>query len=236
MLTLSTIVNGSRLCARGTAVLKVTSDGREEVTVSAAQGMLVVRPDTGGAGFMLGDFKKAGGHLISFLIGQATLPLTMPNRRSSTLIEKSDTPENFLSYLGSYKAKADSGHPAVESGSRGPVSRGWPTLRLLILCIILAVTSAIGVYYSWLPFWASSIQAQGLSLTIEKAEITRPVSCVMLTLAALEEDSRLCARGTAVLRATLADGYGEVTVGGVEGALFTNTDSAGACFMLGDFK
>ncbi|KAF4689785.1 hypothetical protein FOZ60_001136 [Perkinsus olseni] len=216
MLMLTTF-DDSRLCARGTAVLKVTSDVREEVTVSAAQGILVARPDSGGAGFMLGDFKDVGnclksgradrrGHLISFPICQTLLSLSMLSSRCSTLAEMNDTPEHFLSYLGSYRAKAGSGHPTVRSGSRGPASRGWPTLRLLILCIILAVTTAIAVYYSWLPFWAASLQAQGLSLTIEKAEITSPVSCVMLTLTTLENDTRLCARGTAVLRATLADG------------------------------
>ncbi|KAF4666366.1 hypothetical protein FOZ61_009845 [Perkinsus olseni] len=158
----------------------------------------------------------------------------MLSSRPSTLAEMNDTPEHFLSYLGSYRAKADNDHPTVRTGSRGPASRGRPILRLLILSIILAVTGAIAVYYSWLPFWAASLQAQGLHLTIEKAETTSPVSCVMLTLAPLEEDSRLCARGTAVLKVTSADSGEEVTISGMYGVLFA--ESFGACFMLGDFK
>ncbi|KAF4710052.1 hypothetical protein FOZ63_018353, partial [Perkinsus olseni] len=145
-----------------------------------------------------------------FPIVQALLCLTMLSSRPSTVAEMDNAPEHFLSYLGSYRAKADDGHSTVRSGSRGSASWGWPTLRLLILCINLAVMSAIAVYYSWLPFWAASLQAQGLSLTIEKAEITSPVSCVMLTLTTLENDTRLCARGTAVLKVTSV-GREEVT-------------------------
>ncbi|KAF4704612.1 hypothetical protein FOZ63_030212 [Perkinsus olseni] len=158
----------------------------------------------------------------------------MLSSRCSTLADMDNGPEHFLSYLGSYRAKADDGHPTVRSGSRASASRGWPTLRLLTLCIILAVMSAIAVYYSWLPFWAASLQAQGLSLTIEKAEITSPVSCVMLMLTTFD-DSRLCARGTAVLKVT-SDVREEVTVSAAQGILVARPDSGGAGFMLGDFK
>ncbi|KAF4689784.1 hypothetical protein FOZ60_001135 [Perkinsus olseni] len=157
----------------------------------------------------------------------------MPTSRSSTLAERSDSSEHFLCYLGSYWQKAD--HPTAGSGSWDPPSRGWPVLRSTILCLFLALTSTIALYYSWLLYWGASSRARSLLITIDKAETTSPVSCVMLTLATLEDDSLLCARGTAVLKVTL-DGREEVTVGGVKGTLFANPDSGGACFMLGDFK
>ncbi|KAF4666365.1 hypothetical protein FOZ61_009844 [Perkinsus olseni] len=156
----------------------------------------------------------------------------MLTSRSSTLSERGDASEHFLCYLGSYRPKAD--RPTARSGSRDPPSRGWPTLRSTILCLFLAVASTIALYYSWLLYWGVSRQARALSITIDKAEITSPVSCDMLTLTTLENGSRLCARGTAVLKVTSADSGEEVTISGMYGVLFA--EFSGACFMLGDFK